>query len=98
MSEGKIIEIYNQGISQVIGVIKELSSENKALNSQVETLSKENKALTKRIKLLESQVNKNSNNNSSKPHRQMALKLQNIEQKLKYILTANQKIHEYINN
>ena len=63
MSEGKIIEIYNQGISQVIGVIKELSNEIKTLNSQVETLSKENKTLNERVKSLENLVN----NNSSKP-------------------------------
>lgn len=67
MSEGQIIEIYNQGISQVIGVIKELSNEIKTLNSQVETLSKDNKALNERVKSLESQVNKNSNNSSKPP-------------------------------
>lgn len=67
MSEGKIIEIYNQGISQVISVIKELSNEIKILNSQVETLSKDNKALNERVKSLESQVNKNSNNSSKPP-------------------------------
>ena len=67
MSEGKIIEIYNQGISQVIGVIKELSNEIKTLNSQVETLSKENKTLNERVKSLENQVNKNSNNSSKPP-------------------------------
>ena len=67
MSEGKIIEIYNKGISEVIGVIKELSNEIKTLNSQVENLSKDNKALTERVKSLESQVNKNSNNSSKPP-------------------------------
>ena len=46
MSEGQIIEIYHQDISQVIGVIKALSNEVKALNSQIETLYKDNKALT----------------------------------------------------
>jgi len=67
VSEGKIIEIYNQGISQVISVIKELSNEIKTLNSQVENLSKDNKALNERVKSLESQVNKNSNNSSKPP-------------------------------
>lgn len=67
MSEGKIIEIYNKGISEVIGVIKELSNEIKTLNSQVETLSKDNKALNERVKSLENQVNKNSNNSSKPP-------------------------------
>jgi transposase len=64
VSEGQIMKIYNQGIPQVIGVIKELSNEIKALNSQVETLSKDSKALNERVKSLESQVNKNSNNSS----------------------------------
>ena len=45
VSEGQIVEIYNQGISQVIGVIKELSNVIKTLNSQVETLSKDKNAL-----------------------------------------------------
>lgn len=67
MSEGQIIEIYNQGISQVIGVIKELSNQIKELQSQVDTLSKENKAVTERVKSLESQVNKNSGNSSKPP-------------------------------
>lgn len=67
MSEGKIIEIYNQGISQVISIIKKLSNEIKTLNSQVETLSKDNKTLNERVKSLESQVNKNSSNSSKPP-------------------------------
>ena len=33
MSEGKIIEIYNQGLTQVMCVIKELTTEIKVLNS-----------------------------------------------------------------
>ena len=45
VSEGKIIEIYNQGLTQVMSVLKELTNEIKGLNSQVETLSKDNKAL-----------------------------------------------------
>lgn len=67
MSEGKIIEIYNQGLTQVMSVIKKLTNEIKGLNSQVETLSKDNKALLARVKSLESQVNKNSNNSSKPP-------------------------------
>ncbi|WP_238475827.1 DUF6444 domain-containing protein [Clostridium manihotivorum] len=67
MSEGKIIEIYNQGLTQVMSVIRELTNEIKSLNSQVETLSKDNKALSNRVKSLESQVNKNSNNSSKPP-------------------------------
>ena len=67
MSEGKIIEIYNKGLTQVMSVIKELTNEIKGLNSQVETLSKDNKALSARVKSLESQVNKNSNNSSKPP-------------------------------
>ncbi|MGL4914619.1 MAG: IS66 family transposase [Romboutsia sp.] len=67
MSEGKIIEIYNQGLTQVMTVIKELTNEIKSLNSQVETLSKNNKDLSNRVKTLESQSNKNSNNSSKPP-------------------------------
>ncbi len=67
MSEGQIIDIYNQGVSEVIGLIKELSNQIRSLDSQIETLSKGNKALTERVKSLESQVNKNSNNSSKLP-------------------------------
>lgn len=60
MSEGKIIEIYNKGISEVIDVIKNLSNQIKEQNAQIE-------ALTSRVKSLENQVNKNSNNSSKPP-------------------------------
>lgn len=67
MSEGKITEIYNQGLTQVMSVIKELTNEIKGLNSQVEKLSKENKALGERVQSLEKQTQKNSNNSSKPP-------------------------------
>lgn len=67
MSEGKIIEIYNQGISQVIDAIQKLTLEIKTQKAEIETLSKENKLLIKRVNSLESQVNKNSNNSSKPP-------------------------------
>ncbi len=67
VSEIQIVEIYNQGISQVIIAIKELSNEINTLNSQVEALSKDNKSINECIKSLESQVNKNSNNSSKPP-------------------------------
>lgn len=67
MSEGKIIKIYNQGISQVIDAIQKLTVEIKTQKAERETLSKENKLLTKRVKSLESQINKNSNNSSKPP-------------------------------
>jgi transposase len=60
VSEGKIIEIYNKGISEVIDVIKTLSNQIKEQNAQIESL-------TSRVKSLESQVNKNSNNSSKPP-------------------------------
>lgn len=60
MSEGKIIEIYNKGISEVIDVIKTLSNQIKEQNSQIESL-------TSRVKSLENQVSKNSNNSSKPP-------------------------------
>lgn len=67
MSEGKIIEIYNQGISQVIDAIQKLTAEIRTQKAEIEALSKENKLLNKRVKSLESQVNKNSNNSSKPP-------------------------------
>lgn len=67
MSEGKIIEIYNQELTQVMSVIKELTNEIKGLNSQVEKLSKDNKALGERVQSLEKQTRKNSNNSSKPP-------------------------------
>jgi len=67
VSEGKIIEIYNQGLTKVMSVIKELTNEIKSLNSQVEVLSKGNKAISEHVKSLESQVNKASNNSSKPP-------------------------------
>lgn len=60
VSEGKIIEIYNKGISEVIDVIKTLSNQIKEQNSQIESL-------TSRVKSLENQVSKNSNNSSKPP-------------------------------
>lgn len=60
MREGKIIEIYNKGICEVIDVIKTLSNQIKEQNPQIESL-------TFRVKSLESQVKKNSNNNSKPP-------------------------------
>lgn len=67
MSEGKIIEIYNQGISQVIDAIQKLTVEIKTQKAEIETLSKENKLLTERVKSLEKQTKKNSNNSSKPP-------------------------------
>lgn len=67
MSEGQIIDIYNQGVSEVMGLIKELSNQINSLNSQIETLSKGNKALNQCVKSLESQVNINSNNSNKPP-------------------------------
>jgi transposase len=67
VSEGKIIEIYNQGISQVIDAIQKLTVEIKSQKAEIEILSKENKHLTERVGSLESQVNKNSNNSSKPP-------------------------------
>lgn len=67
MSEAKIIEIYNQGISQVIDAIQKLKLKIKTQKAEIEALSKENKLLNKRFKSLEGQVNSNSNNTSKPP-------------------------------
>jgi len=39
VSEGKIIEIYNQGISQVIDAIQKLTVEIRTQKAEIETLS-----------------------------------------------------------
>jgi len=49
VSEGKIIEIYNQGISQVIDAIQKLTIEIRTQKAEIEALCKENKFLTKRV-------------------------------------------------
>ncbi|MGC7873918.1 DUF6444 domain-containing protein [Desulfosporosinus sp. SYSU MS00001] len=67
MSEGKIIELYNQGISQVIETIKLLSNQIKEQNAMIEKLTKENKALAARVQSLENQIKTNSNNSSKPP-------------------------------
>lgn len=67
MSDGKIIEVYNKGLTEVMSVIRLLTNEIKTLNSQVENLSKTNKILSKRVEVLEKQTNKNSNNSSKPP-------------------------------
>ena len=40
MSEGKIIEIYNQGISKVIDAIQKLTIEIKTQQAEIEVLCK----------------------------------------------------------
>lgn len=60
MIEGKIIEIYNKGLSEVIDVMKALSNQIKEQNAQIESL-------TSRVKSLEKQINRNSNNSSKPP-------------------------------
>lgn len=64
VGEAKIIEIYNQEISQVMDAIQKLKLEIKTQKAEIETLSKENKLINKRFKSLEGQVN---SNNTSKP-------------------------------
>jgi len=75
VNEDKIIEFYNQGISQVIDAIQKLTVEIRTQKSEIEALSKENKLLTERVKPLKSQINKNSNN-SSKPQSTDGFKLE----------------------
>lgn len=60
MSNEKIIEAYNKGLTEVMSVIKVLSDE-------IKTLSETNKALSKRVDILEKQLNKNSTNSSKPP-------------------------------
>jgi uncharacterized coiled-coil protein SlyX len=67
ISEGKIIEIYNQGISQVIETIKLLSNQIKEQSAKIDQLTKENKALAARVQSLENQTKTNINNSSKPP-------------------------------
>ena len=39
MSEGKIIEIYNKGLSEIIDVIKNLSNQIKEQNARIDALT-----------------------------------------------------------
>jgi hypothetical protein len=49
MNGGKIIEIYNQGISQIIETIKLLSNQIKEQSAKIEQFTKENKVHTLNI-------------------------------------------------
>ena len=81
MSEKEIIDIYNKGIDAVITLVKGMDEKLIALNQELVGLSQElvdlnqellelkqgNQQLSVRINVLESQVNKNSNNSSKPP-------------------------------
>ena len=60
MTNEKIIEAYNNGLTEVMSLIKLLTNEIKILNDT-------NKILTDRVEILEKQINKNSNNSSKPP-------------------------------
>ena len=60
MSNEKIIEAYNNGLTEVMSLIKLLTNEIKTLNDT-------NKILTNRVEILEKQINRNSNNSSKPP-------------------------------
>lgn len=64
LDEQKIIETYNNGITEVISLIKTMNTE---LNSQISELKEENTKLNARLSQLESRLNKNSNNSSKPP-------------------------------
>jgi transposase len=67
MSEGKIIEIFNKGLGEVIGTMKALSNQIKEQQAKIDQLSKENRELNKRMKTLENSSKKNSKNSSKPP-------------------------------
>jgi transposase len=58
MSEGKIIEIFNKGLGEVIGTMKALSNQIKEQQAKIDQLSKENRELNKRMKTLENSSKK----------------------------------------
>ena len=77
MKDKEIIDIYNRGIDAVITLVKGMDEKLIALGRELVTLNQEllgfkqeNRQLSARVTVLESQVNKNSNN-SSKPHHLM---------------------------
>ncbi len=53
MSEGKIIEIFNKGLGEVIDTMKTLSNQIKEQQAKIDQLSKDNKVLNDRVKTLE---------------------------------------------
>ncbi len=53
MSEGKIIEIFNKGLGEVIDTMKTLSNQIKEQQARIDQLSKDNKVLNDRMKTLE---------------------------------------------
>lgn len=67
MSEGKIIEIFNKGLGEVIDTMKTLSNQIKEQQAKIDKLSKENKDLNNRMKTLENSSKKNSKNSSKPP-------------------------------
>jgi len=67
MSESKIIEAYNKGITEVIDLVKGLSSQINVLNTELSTLKAENKKLSDRLTEVEERINKNSSNSSKPP-------------------------------
>jgi transposase len=58
MSEGKIIEIFNKGLGEVIDTMKTLSNQIKEQQAKIDQLSKENKELNNRMKTLENSSKK----------------------------------------
>ena len=60
MSDGKITEIYNKGLSEVMDVMKKMSNNIKEKDAKIEKLEAELRKLNK-------QCNKNSKNSSKPP-------------------------------
>ena len=71
MDESKIIETYNNGVSEIVSLLKNMNEELlKQLNIQNQELNSlrlENQILHAKITELEAKRNKNSNNSSKPP-------------------------------
>lgn len=71
MNESKIIESYNDGVSEIISLMKELNmgltSQIKDLNHEIKSLREENFKLFVKNPELEAKLNKNSKNSSNPP-------------------------------
>jgi transposase len=97
MDESKIIETYNNGVSEIVSLMKDmnigLTNHINILNKEIISLRLENQKLNARIAELESKKNKNSKNSSKPPSTDNHKKTSNSRQKTGRS-TGGQKGHE----
>lgn len=97
MNESKIIESYNEGVSEIVALMKELNmgltSQVSNLNQEIKALREENLRLLVKIAELEAKAKKNSKNSSKPPSTDNHKKTANNRQKTGRS-TGGQKGHE----